>query len=113
MADTSTCDESSYGTYIASSARARDAPYSLAATYVPAAGSASAGYLCGFSSQQQEGLAFAAFMRGEQLALSSTLETDNNAKRKITIGVIEFVGRYLVVEKGNFAYQLIAHHLAT
>ena len=68
MAYTSTYDESSYGTYIASSAGARDAPDTLATTYVPAEGSSKAGYLCGFSSEQQEGLAFAAFMRGEHLA---------------------------------------------
>ena len=68
MAYISTYDERSYGTGIASSAGARDAPYSLATTYVLAAGSANAGYLCGFSSEQQQGLAFAAFMDGVQLA---------------------------------------------
>ena len=44
MAYAITSDERSYGTGIASSAGARDAPYSLAATYWLAAGFANAGY---------------------------------------------------------------------
>ena len=44
MAYISTYDERSYGTGIASSAGAREAPYSLATTYWLAAGSAKAGY---------------------------------------------------------------------
>ena len=57
MAYISTYDERYYGTFLESSAGVRDAPYSLATTYVLAEGSSKAGYLCGFSSEQQEGLA--------------------------------------------------------